>query len=55
MTLAIVPTDDMSINNLAQNVTGFLDEAEEQPQQSMMTTLFIGGSCPESNGRAAYM
>ena len=21
----------------------------------MMTTLFIGGSCPESNGRAAYM
>ena len=55
MTLAIVPTDDLGINNLAQNVTGFLDEAEEQLQQSMMTTLFIGGSCPESNGRAAYM
>ena len=55
MTLAIVPTDDLGINNLAQNVTGFLDESEEQLQQSMMTTLFIGGSCPESNGRAAYM
>lgn len=45
----------MGINNLAQNVTGFLDEAEEQLQQSMLTTLFIGGSCPESQGRAAYM
>ena len=55
MTIAVVPTDELGINILAQNVTGFLDEADEQLQQSMMTTLFIAGSCPESQGRAAYM
>jgi len=55
MTLSIVPTDELGINNLAQGVSGFLDADEEALQQSMMTTLFIGGACPESSGRAAYL
>lgn len=55
MKLAAVPTGELGINNLAKNVTGFFDEVEEQLQHSMMTTLFVGGSCPESSGRAAYM
>ena len=55
MTLAVVPTEVLGINNLAHNVTGFLHESEGQLQQSMMTTLFIGGSCSESQGCAAYM
>ena len=55
MTLSIVPTDDLGINNLAQGVSGFLDADEEALQQSMMTTLFVGGACPESSGRAAYL
>ena len=55
MTLSIVPTDDLGINNLAQIVSTYLDADEEALQQSMMTTLFVGGACPESRGRAAYL
>jgi hypothetical protein len=55
MTLSIVPTDELGINNLAQGMTGFLDADEEALQQSMMTTLFIGGASAESGGRAAYL
>ena len=55
MTLSIVPTDASGINNLAEGLSGFLDSAEEALQETMMTSLFIAGSCPESNGRAAYL
>ena len=55
MTLSIVPTDASGINNLAEGLSGFLDPAEEALQETMMTTLFIGGACPESNGRASYL
>ena len=55
MTLSIVLTDDLGINNLAQGVSGFLDADEEALQQSMMTTLFIGGASAESGVRAAYL
>ncbi|QNI88890.1 hypothetical protein SynROS8604_02260 [Synechococcus sp. ROS8604] len=55
MTLSIVPSDERGINNLAQGMTGFLDADEEALQQSMMTTLFIGGASAESGGRAAYL
>ncbi|WP_115071089.1 hypothetical protein [Synechococcus sp. UW179B] len=55
MTLSIVPTDSSGINNLAEGLSGFLDPAEEALQETMMTTLFIGGACPESNGRASYL
>jgi hypothetical protein len=55
MTLSIVPTDELGINNLAQGMTGFIDADEEALQQSMMTTLFIGGASAESDGRAAYL
>ena len=55
MTLSIVPTDERGINNLAQGMTGFLDADEEALQQSMMTTLFIGGASAETGGRAAYL
>lgn len=55
MRLSIVPTDERGINNLAQGMTGFLDADDEALQQSMMTTLFIGGASAESGGRAAYL
>ena len=55
MTLSIVPTDEHAINNLAEGISGFLDPDEEALQQTMMQTLFIGGTCPESKGRAAYL
>ena len=40
MTLSIIPTDELGINNLAQGVSSFLDADEKGLQQSMTTTLF---------------
>lgn len=54
MTLTIIPFDAAGINNLAQGLTGFIDETHEL-QQSMMTTLFISGSSDASGGRCSYL
>ena len=54
MTLSIIPVDANGINNIADGLTGFIDETQEL-QQSMMTTLFISGSSEASNGRCSYL
>ena len=54
MTLSIVPVDQTGIDNLAEGISGFSDETTEL-QQSLMTTLFISGASPASNGRCAYL
>ena len=43
MTLSIVPVDAAGIDNLAEGLTGFVEETDEL-QESMMTTLFISGA-----------
>ena len=53
MTLSVVPVDPNGIVNIAEGLTGFVDETE-QLQQSIMTTLFISGASDASNGRCAY-
>lgn len=54
MTLSIIPVDANGINNIADGLTGFIDETQEL-QQSMMTTLFISGESEASNGRCSYL
>jgi len=54
MTLSIVPVDAAGIDNIAEGLTGFVDETQEL-QQSMMTTLFISGASEASNGRCSYL
>ena len=54
MTLSIVPVDAAGIDNIAEGLSGFVDETQEL-QQSMMTTLFISGASDASNGRCAYL
>ena len=54
MTLSIVPVDAAGIDNIAEGLSGFVDETQEL-QQSMMTTLFISGASEASNGRCAYL
>ena len=54
MTLSIVPVDAAGIDNLAEGLTGFVDETQEL-QQSMMTTLFISGASDASGGRCSYL
>ena len=54
MTLSIIPVDANGINNIADGLTGFIDETQ-QLQQSMMTTLFISGASEASNGRCSYL
>ena len=54
MTLSIIPVDTNGINNIADGLTGFIDETQELPQ-SMMTTLFISGASEASNGRCSYL
>ena len=54
MTLSIIPVDANGINNIADGLTGFIDETQEL-QQSMMTTLFISGASEASNGRCSYL
>ena len=54
MTLSIIPVDANGINNIANGLTGFIDETQEL-QQSMMTTLFISGASEASNGRCSYL
>ena len=54
MTLSITPVDTAGIDNIAEGLTGFVDETQEL-QQSMMTTLFIGGASDASSGRCAYL
>lgn len=54
MTLSIVPVDAAGIDNLAQGLSGFVDETQEL-QQAAMTTLFIAGASDASSGRCAYL
>ena len=54
MTLSVIPVDAAGIDNIAEGLTGFVDETQEL-QQSMMTTLFIAGASDASNGRCAYL
>jgi len=54
MTLSITPVDAAGIDNLAQGLSGFVDETQEL-QQSMMTTLFIAGASDASDGRCSYL
>ena len=54
MTLSIVPVDAAGIDNIAEGLSGFVDETQEL-QQSMMTTLFISGASDASGGRCAYL
>lgn len=54
MTLSIVPVDAAGIDNIAEGLTGFIDETQEL-QQSMLTTLFIAGASDASNGRCSYL
>ena len=54
MTLSIIPVDANGINNIADGLTGFIDETQEL-QQLMMTTLFISGASEASNGRCSYL
>ena len=54
MTLSIVPVDAAGIDNIAEGLSGFVDETQEL-QQSMMTTLFISGAFDASGGRCAYL
>ena len=54
MTLSITPVDATGIDNIAEGITGFVDETQEL-QQSMMTTLFVGGASDSSGGRCAYL
>tara|TARA_B100002051_G_scaffold190310_1_gene180368 strand:- start:23 stop:247 length:225 start_codon:yes stop_codon:yes gene_type:complete len=49
-----VPVDATGIDNIAQGLTGFVDEAQVL-QQSMMTTLRLSGASEASNGRRAYL
>ena len=53
--MQIVPVDASGIDNLASGLTGFSDAAEDELQQSMMTSLFIAGASQASKGRAAYL
>ena len=54
MTLSIVPVDAAGIDNLAEGLTGFVEETDEL-QESMMTTLFISGASTASHGRCSYL
>ena len=54
MTLSITPVDAAGIDNIADDLAGFVDETAEL-QQSMMTTLFIAGASEASNGRCSYL
>ena len=54
MTLSIIPVDANGINNIADGLTGFIDETKEL-QQLMMTILFISGASEASNGRCSYL
>ena len=53
--MQIVPVDAGGIDNIASGLTGFSDAAEDQLQQSMMTSLFIAGASQATKGRAAYL
>ena len=54
MTLSIVPVDADGIDNIAEGLSGFVDETQEL-QQSMMTMLFIAAAIATSNGRCSYL
>ena len=54
MTLSVTPVDAHGIDNIAEGLSGFVDEIQEL-QQSMMTTLFISGASEASNGRCSYL
>lgn len=50
-----VDVDPDGFDQLAQNLTGFSDEAEDLLRKQMMTTIFISGASAQSQGRCSYM
>ena len=54
MTLSKVPVHQADIDNIAEGLTGFVDESQEL-QQSMMTTLFLSGASEASEVRCSYL
>jgi len=55
MTFSTVAIDPTGVDQLANGLTGFSDEAEKLLRNSMMTTIFIGGASAQSQGRCSYM
>ena len=55
MTFSQVLIDTTGIDQLAEGMLGFSDDAQELLSESMMTTLFISGASSSSNGRCAYL
>lgn len=53
--MQIVPFDSSGIDNIASGLIGLSDAADDQLQQSMMTSLFIAGASQATKGRAAYL
>ena len=50
-----VNIDPDGFDQLAQNLTGFSDEAEDLLRKQMMTTIFISGASAQSEGRCSYL
>jgi len=55
MTFSQVLIDTTAIDQLAEGMLGFSDDAQELLSQTEMTTLFISGASSSSNGRCAYL
>ena len=55
MTYATVPVDEQGFDQLAQGLTGFSDQAQDELRKSMMTTIFVSGASAQSEGRCSYM
>lgn len=55
MTFATTPVDPAGFDQLADGLTGFSDEAQDQLRKSMMTTIFVSGASAQSEGRCSYM
>lgn len=55
MTFQAIPVDKQGFNQLAQGLTGFSDQAQDELRKSMMTTIFISGASAQSDGRFSHM
>ena len=55
MTFSQVLIDTTGIDQLAEGMLGFSDDAQEVLSQTVMTTLFISGASSSSNGRCSYL
>jgi hypothetical protein len=55
MVLSVVPIDEAGIQNIADDISGFLDPDEAKLADSMSTTLFITAGNEKTKGRNAYL